>query len=74
MDAKRAGQAEQCYLRGHALRKQGKLAEAAGAFSQTLELAPTHFKALFNRAFVLDRVCPHPAANSHARCMHSSVY
>ena len=63
MDAKRAGQAEQCYLRGHALRKQGKLTEAAGAFSATLELAPTHFKALFNRAFVLDRVCPQPAAD-----------
>lgn len=68
VDAKRTGQAEQCYLRGHALRKQGKLAEAAAAFSQALELAPSHFKALFNRAFVLDRVSPSLRSSEH-RCL-----
>ena len=56
LEAKRAAQAEQSYLRGHGLRKQGKLPEASKAFSEALVLAPDHFKALFNQAFVLDRV------------------
>ena len=93
-DAQRVGQAEQHYLRGHALRKQvrcgcgaepwvqagqlalpegcpdpgcalrqclhgqGQLEEAAREFSAALALEPGHFKALFNRAFVHDRVGP----------------
>ena len=80
MDAQRVGQADQHYLRGHALRKQarscmpplaacpplgsmchtertqGSLEAAKQEFSASLVLEPGHFKALFNRAYVHDRV------------------
>lgn len=51
-----ASLADEHHARGYALRKQGDFVGAVAEYSRALELDPTHFKAMFNRAFSYDKV------------------
>lgn len=55
--------ANECNLRGCALRKEGLLQEALEQFSAALDHDPAHFKAFFNRAFTCEW-CTDPVALS----------
>ena len=55
-DAERAARVEQHVAAGTALRKREDFAGALAEYGAALSLHPRHFKALFNRAFSLDKV------------------
>lgn len=54
--------ADDHHARGYALRKAGDFAGAVREYSAALALNPTHFKALFNRAFSRDKLGQYAAA------------
>lgn len=50
--------ADQHHARGYSQRKQGNFHAAIEEYSRAIALDPRHFKALFNRGFSQDKVCP----------------
>ncbi len=54
--------ADEHHAQGYGMRKKGDFAGAVAEYTKALELDPTHFKALFNRAFSYDK----------ASCMRAS--
>lgn len=58
--------ADEYHARGYALRKQGNFTGAIQAYTQALEQEPSHFKAVFNRAFSYDKVRIKVSGNQNA--------
>jgi tetratricopeptide (TPR) repeat protein len=48
--------ADDYHAHGYLMRREGKYEEAIVEYSKALEHCPSHFKALFNRAFAYDRM------------------
>lgn len=53
---------DEYHQKGYELRRQGKFESAIEEYSKALQKDPRHFKALFNRAFAMDKLGEHKDA------------
>jgi tetratricopeptide (TPR) repeat protein len=66
--------ADDHYARAHLARRQGDYAAAVREYTRTIELDARHFKALFDRAFIYDKVRRHALVHDQGHAgKHASV-